>query len=463
MRSLLCLLEGIAHCGYRHGRSSARAPEGTAATIARGSDYAGPPVTLGRAAGMLVCAALLAGALTALAARAPAELRRHSPERGAADPQLGATFTRRDVERGAAFNRSGYVAVVLSAVLGLVVAAVLARGPFGRMVDAVDKLPGGWATHALALGATVAVLGALVTLPCAYVQGFAVQHAWGLSTQSISGWAADRLRSAAVSAAIDAVAVAAFFGIVRWQPRAWWLWGWAAFAALNALLVFVWPVVVAPLFNRFTPLQDPQLERKIVTLARRAGVDVEDVLVADASRRSSAENAYVAGLGATKRLVLFDTLLRADDERQTLWVVGHELGHEIEGHVEKGVLLSAAGLGAGFLALAWLSGRGGLWAWAGAAGVGDLRALPVVIAFVTIAGMVTLPVASAVSRGFERRADAVAARLTGDRDAGVGALRRLALANIADLDPPPVVVAAFYSHPPVPERIRAILASSHLD
>ena len=135
-----------------------------------------------------------------------------------------------------------------------------------------------------------------------------------------------------------------FFALVRWQPRTWWLWGWGAFTLLSVLLAFVWPVLVAPLFNRFTPLQDRDLSGRIRALAAAADVSLGDVLVADASRRSTAENAYVAGFSQTKRMVLYDTLLRSGTERETLFVVAHELGHEAESHVLKNIALSSAGL-----------------------------------------------------------------------------------------------------------------------
>jgi STE24 endopeptidase len=404
--------------------------------------------------------ALLSAGVVALAARAPAALRRDAPGPGAADPARGDDFGARQIERGRAFNRPGYLSFLLSSVLGIALLLVLARGPFGRLTDRVERLPGGWVAHALALGALVAVLATAADLPLGYVRGYALQHAWGLSTQDVGGWLGDVGRSTAVSATVSALTAAAFFAVVRWQPKTWWLWGWAAFSALTILFVLLWPVAIAPLFNRFTPLDDRALTHAIVELARRAGVDVDEVLVADASRRSRAENAYVAGLGATKRLVLFDTLLRSRDERQTLWVVAHELGHAKESHVLKGVALASAGLGIAFAALAWLSRVEWVWRWAGAEGVADLRAIPALLLFATAAGLAALPVQNTVSRAFEARADAIATELTHDRDAGVGALRRLALSNIADLRPPRVAVLALYSHPPIPERIRAVAGAA---
>ena len=408
-----------------------------------------------RAAVGVIAVGLVAAALVALAGRAPATLRAERYGRAATDPSLGARFSARQVERARAYNDPRYLAFALGWLVQVVLLATLMRGPFGRLVDAVARLPGGFVVRASVLALVVAVLGSLASLPLAYVRGFALEHAWGLSTQGLGGWLLDRARSLLVGGVLGGVGAVAFFAIARAQPRTWWVWGWLAFALLQAVLVFLWPVAIAPLFNRFTPLGDEELRGRITGLARAAGVEVDDVLVADASRRTTAENAYVAGLGTTKRVVLYDTLLAAGDERETLYVVGHELGHEAENHVVKGVLLSAAGLLVGFAALAWLARQPAVLRIAGASSVADLRALPGLLLFATLAGLLALPVESAVSRAYERRADEIALQLTRDPDTAVRVLRRLALSNISDVDPPPAAVALLFTHPPIPERIRA--------
>ena len=409
---------------------------------------------------VLLLASLAAAGAVALVSRAPAELRNAEPGPAADTASRGARFTAEQVARGAAYSRPGYLGFVLCAVLELGLLVVLARGPWRALVERVAGLPGGWVVHAAVLALVVAALTWMVALPLGYVRGYVVEHAWGLSTQDLGGWLSDRLRSLAVTAIVAAITAVAFFGIVRWQPRAWWILGWAAFTALTAALVFLWPVVIAPLFNRFTPLEDQALAGRVRGLARAAHLDVDEVLVADASRRTTAENAYVAGLGGTRRVVLYDTLLRAGTEEETLFVVGHELGHEAEGHVVKFLLLSSAGLFVGFAVLAWLSLRRDVWAWAGAAGVGDLKAIPLLLLFATAMSLLSLPVQNLFSRRFEAKADRVAIRLTRDPATATSVLRRLALSNLADLDPPALAVAVLYSHPPIPERIEAIMAVS---
>lgn len=417
-------------------------------------------MTWGRALLVLAVVSLVGAGAVALASRAPAELRRRPPAGDATDPALGSTFTDEQVARHGAYRGPGYLAFAIGLAVQVVALCVLARGPWERLVSQLEGRVGPWPVRALAAGAAIALLLTLVALPLAYVRGFAMEHAWGLSTQDIGGWTADRLKGALVGAVTSATAALAFFAVVRWQPRTWWVWGWGAFTLLTAVVFFLWPVVVAPLFNRFTPLEDGSLNARVRSLAAAAGVPVDEVLVADASRRSTAENAYVAGLGGTKRLVLYDTLLDAGTEDQTAFVVAHELGHQARDHVLKNLVVSSAGLLAGFAFLGWLAGRAGFWGWAGAAGPGDLRAVPLLLLLVTAGTVLSMPLEAALSRRFESEADEIAIRLTRDPGAAVAAFRRLALNNLADLDPPAAAVAAFYSHPPIPDRIDAVLATT---
>jgi STE24 endopeptidase len=404
-----------------------------------------------------VAIALLSAAVAlavGLLSRTPADVRRAQPASDATDPAHGARFTDEQIARHGAYRAPGYLALVLTFVLEVCVLLVLARAGAYRLVE---RLPGGWVSRAAVFAAVVTAILFVARLPLGYVRGFAMEHAWGLSTQDLGGWVSDAGRLLGVAIALAAVSAIAFFGIVRWQPRLWWLWGWATFTVLTALLAFLWPVVIAPLFNRFTPLEDAGLRERIVALAADAGVNADRVLVADASKRTTAENAYVAGLGETKRVVLYDTLLAGADDDEVAFVVAHELGHEAEDHVVKNVALASAGLLAGFAALAWLGGRPGFWSWGGATGVADVRALPLLLLFATVLGALALPLQSAVSRRFEARADEIAVRLTGDPATAVRAFRRLAFSNLADLRPPDAAVALAFSHPPIPERIRAAL------
>ena len=413
-----------------------------------------------RAVALLFTIAVVSAAVLALASRAPAEVRNAKPGAEAHDPSLGARFTPEQVARHGAYRGPGYLSLALSIVVELIALVLLARYLMPRALSFIEKLPGGWPVAVAAAAVFVIVVVMLATVPLGYVRGFANAHAWDLSTQSFGSWLSDLARSLLVAAVVSGVAAIAFFGSIRVFPRTWWLWGWVAFSMLSMALTFLFPIVIAPLFNKFTPLQDAALRERVVALADEAGVTLDDVLVADASKRTTTENAYVAGIGATKRMVLYDTLIEAGSEDETAYVAAHELGHEVHHHVWRGTLIVTGALFVGFAALAWLSGRPGIWGWAGAEGVGDLRALPVLALFVTIAGLVALPIQNGISRHFERQADTVALELTRDPDTAVETFRRLAFSNISDLRPPKVAEWLLFTHPSVPDRIERALSAA---
>lgn len=407
---------------------------------------------------ILICVLTLVGAgIVAWASRAPASLRDAETPPNAIDPSLGARFSDEQVARGEALRSPGYLSFAVTTVLQLATLLILARGPMGKLLGMIERLPGGWPVRALLAGVSLALILFLLGLPIGYVRGYVVQHDWGLSTQDLGGWLSDQFRGLLVSSVTLAVAAVAFFGVVRWRPGTWWLWGWGVFTAMTVVLVYLYPVLIAPLFFKFTPVKDQTLANEIKAVAQKAGIDVDEVLVADASRRTTAENAYVAGFGSTRQVVVYDTLLTGGGEAETLFVVAHELGHTKENHVLKNIALASLGLLVSFALLGWLGRNASLWEWAGAQGVGDLRALPLLAAFALTMGIVLLPAENTLSRSFERRADDWAISLTGDADTGVRAFRRLAFANIADLEPPTVAVWALFSHPPIPERIEFFL------
>jgi STE24 endopeptidase len=200
------------------------------------------------------------------------------------------------------------------------------------------------------------------------------------------------------------------------------------------------------------------LAAELRSLAERAGVPVADVLVADASRRTRRENAYVSGLGGTRRIVLFDNLLDQSEPRQIRLVVAHELGHRRARHVERGTLLAMAGAATVVLVLWGLLSWPGLLEATGASGPGDPRVAPFLVLVVTVFELLGLPLGAALSRRWEREADRFSLELTRDPEAFESAHRRLARANLADLEPPRAVYALLFSHPTPSERIAAARA-----
>ena len=366
-------------------------------------------------------------------------------------------FTPDEVERARRYHRPLYIVLLVDTTFGLVALSLLAFTRVGSwLYDVVDELPW-WARGFLF---PILVLGTLtlLRLPLSFWRGHLRERRWGFSTQTAGGWLLDRAKGFAVAAVLSAVAVLAFVALARALPGAWPAAAAPGAALLVLALGFAGPIVLEPLFNRFRPLGDQALAGELRALAESAGVPVRAVLVADASRRTRRENAYVSGLGGTRRIVLFDNLLDASEPRQIRLVVAHELGHRRAGHVERGTLLGMAGSAAVVLVLWGLLSWPALLEAIGAFGPGDPRVAPFLFLVVGVFEIIGLPLGAALSRRWEREADRSSLELTRDPEAFESAHRRLARANLADLEPPRAVYGLLFSHPTPPERIAAARA-----
>lgn len=338
--------------------------------------------------------------------------------------------------------------------VGLAVTIVLGLTTLGaRLVTAAARPAGnGWVWQVLLGGLAVLAVVRLSTIPfSAWAE--AVRREFGLSTRSWAGWVADVAKSFGLQLAGTLLALMVLVALARAMPRWWWAVSAIAAVVFVVALAFIYPLVVEPVFNRFTPLPDGELRTSLLAMAEQDGVDVDQVLEADASRRTSTLNAYVSGLGATRRIVVYDTLVEQSPPEQVRNVVAHELGHAVEQDVRDGTLVAALAAAAGVCAL------GGLLAWpwllarAGAAGPHDPRVLALVLAIVAVLGLVTAPVQALVSRRVETRADIHALTLTGDPQTFAEMQRALALAAKADLEPPAIIFGMFATHPTTPQRI----------
>ncbi len=344
------------------------------------------------------------------------------------------SFTPEEVERSRRYHRPLYVAFALDVTLGLATLALLAIFAEWRI--------GPWWLAAPLFAAIAVALATLVRLPVTVWRGWVHERQWGFSTQSRSGFATDIFKKFLLACIFAAVPVLAVVGLARAMPS-WWPAVAAPAAALFVLAVgFVAPVVLEPLFNRFAPLQDASLAGALRALAVRAGVPVRDVLVADASRRTHKVNAYVSGIGTTRRVVLFDTLLREVPQPELEVVVAHELGHRHAGHVAKGTALGMLGAAGGTLVV-----------WALVENPQDPAVAPLILLIASVLELLALPFETALSRRWERQADRFSLDLTGDRDAFCAVHRRLATANLSDLEPPRWVYRLLFTHPTAPERL----------
>jgi STE24 endopeptidase len=262
----------------------------------------------------------------------------------------------------------------------------------------------------------------------------------GLVTRSWPGWAWDVVLDGLIGAAFAGVGAAFAMWLVRRSPQRWWLPAAGLVVAFAVALTTLQPVVLDPLFNRFTPLPAGPVRSDVLALAERSGVDVGEVFVIDASRRTTAANAYVAGLGTTKRVVLYDTLVEDFPRAEVRQVVAHELGHVHHRDVSKGLLWVAVVAPVAMFAAAQLTRRLG----------GTLPALALSVA--VLVPLVTA-ISNQLSRPVEARADAYALRLTGEPEPYIAFERRIALRNVSHPEPPGLATFLLATHPPVLERI----------
>jgi STE24 endopeptidase len=335
-------------------------------------------------------------------------------------------------------------------VIGLLVAALLGFTRLGSAV--VERLPGRWWLK-VALGSLlVSVVGAVASVPLDW-SAQRVELSEGLSHQAWGSWLSDHAIALAVTWVFTTVGLLVFVGIARLAPRSWPLWAALAAASLAMLGSFVYPVVVEPLFNHFTPMKAGPLRSDILDLAAREHVHVGDVLVADASRRTTTLNAYVSGFGSTRRVVVYDTLLTGLPQSQIEVIVAHELGHARHGDVLIGTVLGALGSAFGVGLLGMLLGSRRLLGRAGADGLADPRVVPLVLALVVVGSLLASPAQNTISRAIEARADRSALGATRDPDTFIAMQRQLALRSLADPTPPAWSQFWFGSHPTTLQRI----------
>lgn len=354
-------------------------------------------------------------------------------------------------------HRDTVVALGLAATaVSLAVALGLGLTPWGARL--VRALPGRrwWPVQLAVAVLALVVIGRVAVLPLAVPIELA-DRAAGLSTQDWPGWALDVARGVLVEWLATTLVLLVFLALARWGRRGWW---WLASVLAGAFVVagsFLYPLVVEPVFNDFEPMPPGPLRTSLLELAADDGVTVDEVLRADASRRTTTLNAYVSGLGASRRIVVYDTLLRGAPDDEVRLVVAHELGHTDAGDVVVATALGAVAAMAGVTLLVLVAGSAGMRRRSEAprlgAVEGAVEVVPLLLALAAVATVATLPVQNVLSRAVEARADVHALELTGDAETFVAMQRRLATANLSDPDPPALLYGWFATHPTAAERI----------
>jgi STE24 endopeptidase len=304
----------------------------------------------------------------------------------------------------------------------------------------------------------LALANELIALPVAFYRSYLLDRRYELSTEPVSTWLKDHLKAFAIVTLLAMAGAEVVYALIRWTPERWWVP--AAFGAtgVTILLAKLAPIVLLPLFYKFTPLERPALSERLLALSKRAGVPVLGVYEWGLGAKTRRANAALVGSGATRRILLSDTLLAEYSEDEIEVILAHEMAHHVHRDIPKGLVLECVLLLAGFYA----AGRAldAAWPRLGLSGPADVGGLPILVLAAGAVMLAATPVVNAFSRRNERRADRFALELTRQRDAFISAMRRLGSQNLADENPSRMVVWLFHTHPPIEERIAAARSSA---
>ncbi|MDI6600897.1 MAG: M48 family metallopeptidase [Thermoanaerobacteraceae bacterium] len=291
----------------------------------------------------------------------------------------------------------------------------------------------------------------LINLPFSLYNGYFLQKQWGFSTQTLLSWWMDYIKSAALDLVISGIGVILlFFAVNRW-PGTWHIIAWVFISLWLVVQTFLWPILVEPLFNKFEPAKDPQIIAMVNELADKAGIPIEQVLVMDASRRTTRANAYFTGVGRVKRIVLYDTLLKDYPKDEVRAVIAHEMAHWKEGHIVKGLIMGSIGTFIVLLILYMMmktdipfKGHYPPYLWA------------YITLFFVLTSYIANPIYNYSSRRMEEEADRVSVILTEDPDSVIKLQVDLAKRNISDMSPPSFIEWFSYTHPSTMHRIEMV-------
>src|SRR6266496_5155775 len=292
----------------------------------------------------------------------------------------------------------------------------------------------------------------LITSPLAYYSGFILPHRYGISTMSLKAWLQDLFKGLALSLVLEAVAVTLIYGLLAFQPLTWWLWVAIIMLFFSVLMANLAPILIFPLFYKFTPLPEGELTERLLALAQRANTKVRGVYTMQMSNKTTAANAALMGLGNTRRVVLGDTMLDRYSIDEIEVVLAHELGHHVHRDIWK-LIVSQSVLTLGGLYIANVILHG-VVAWGFYSSLTDSATLPFFFLLTGIFGLIVMPISNGYSRHIEYLADEYALQSTGKVEQFKSAMTRLANQNLSEIEPSPIVEFLFYSHPSIGKRLR---------
>lgn len=360
----------------------------------------------------------------------------------------------------------------------------LAKSRFGNVVNVFDTallivilfsgvLPWGFEKFTAAFGASAwamtgflfatGVVLSIISLPFAWYAQFKLEDRFGFNMTTLKTWVLDRLKGFLLAVSLGFPLLVLLLKLIEWTGPNWWIWAAMLVIAFQLLLMLIAPAVIMPLFNKFTPLPEGStLRERLFALARRTDFPTRSIEVMDGSKRSRHSNAFFAGFGRFRKIVLFDTLVAQLAEPEVESVLAHEIGHYKKRHVLKLLGVSIAGVFIGFAVVAWLARQEWFYQAFGfeyRAGFAAANVVPAMLLFGLLAGTISFwfsPVVHLWSRRFEYEADAFACATMGDAQPLIQALRKLTEKNLSNLTPHPLYSGFYYSHPTLLEREKAL-------
>ncbi|MBI4341532.1 MAG: M48 family metallopeptidase [Candidatus Omnitrophica bacterium] len=311
-------------------------------------------------------------------------------------------------------------------------------------------------TEWLVVAGYLAVFGSLVYaagLPLRFYGGFLLEHRFHLSRMSFAKWCLREAKHLAVSAVLGGLLIEGLYVLLRAAPRTWPLWATLGWVAFSMVLARIFPTVLLPIFYKTTPVEQETLVKRLLALCERVKLPALGVYRFNLGAETRKANAALAGLGGTRRVLLSDTLIADFTPEEIEGVLAHELAHHRYRHITKQLVISAVG---SWVAFTLTRALAGFWVgWLQLEGLADIAGFPALALWLSVLGLIGLPIQNGLSRHFEWQSDRFAVQTASRPRAFAAALRRLAALNLADPNPPRWVVWMFYDHPPITERIRA--------
>ncbi|MFW5769940.1 MAG: M48 family metallopeptidase [Spirochaetota bacterium] len=291
----------------------------------------------------------------------------------------------------------------------------------------------------------------VVSIPMDFYAGYIIEHRYNLSNQTLTKWLWDKMKGFVVGLAIGVPILLAFFYFIQYTGENWWLYFSTLIFAFSVLLARLAPVVLFPIFYKFSPLENDDIRRPLLDLLDRHNIDFKGIYSFDMSKETKKANAGFTGLGKSKRIILSDTLIENFTPSEITVIFAHELGHYKKRHIIKNILIS----GVVIFAMFYLCGQVYNYTWTamGFTSASDIAAIPVLFFYLSIFSLLLMPATNAISRAYEREADRFAIEVTSDTESFITAMDKLAQINLADRNPHPFIEWFMYSHPSIQKRI----------